>query len=268
VSGYLDGINRLRRKINARTAGWILVAALAVEFPIAMPAGAQRWESVSVGSDHACAVDVNGRAYCWDYNHAAQLGAAIRVQCGVVGESGQRSCYPVPSETEPLAVGGSTRFASVSAGEYVTCGLDRAAKAYCWGSAMGDSTGYADRCLEQRPCSFAPVPLVPERAFTALNMDYRCGIGAGGEAVCWLNPASPREKLASGWPGLRVAAVDGDPGTENACAVLRDGRIIAAVRARSGCGAAACAICCRAPLPWTAASGSSRWWWRTTGRAR
>jgi alpha-tubulin suppressor-like RCC1 family protein len=189
-------------------------------------ASAQRWASVSVGSDHACAVDVDGRAYCWGYNHAAQLGARTEEHCGIVGESGHRSCYPVPSETEPRAVVGSIRFASVSAGRYATCGISRQQRLFCWGAAMGDSAGYADRCLEKRPCSFAPVPLDAGRAFARVNMDYRCGISADGEAVCWPDPTNSGERQVGGWPGLRLAYVDGEPGSENACAVLRDGRAV------------------------------------------
>jgi hypothetical protein len=191
-----------------------------------LPLRAQRWASVSVGDDHACALDVEGRAFCWGYNHAAQLGARTEVHCGIVGESGHRSCYPVASETEPLPVGGSARFASISAGRYVTCALDRRSNAFCWGAVLGDSAAYADRCLERHPCSFTPVPVAPARAFSRLNMDYRCGIDAEGTSLCWPDPHSAREKMVSGWPGLRLASVDGYPGTDNACAVLADGRVL------------------------------------------
>ena len=33
-----------------------------------------RWSTVSVGDDHACALDTAGRAFCWGFNHGGQLG--------------------------------------------------------------------------------------------------------------------------------------------------------------------------------------------------
>ncbi len=91
-----------------------------------------RWATVSVGHDHACALDTEGRAFCWGYNHAGQLGGRTIVRCGIVSESGARSCYPVPSDTA-VAVEGGRRFASLSAGEYRTCALDAEGRAFCWG---------------------------------------------------------------------------------------------------------------------------------------
>jgi Regulator of chromosome condensation (RCC1) repeat len=108
----------------------------------------------------------------------------------------------------------------------VTCALSRAGAAYCWGAAMGDSAAYADRCLEDRPCSFAPVPLAAGRAFASLNPAYRCGVSTDGQAVCWANPQGSDAAAPGGFPGLALVAVDGEPGTDNACAVLRSGAVV------------------------------------------
>jgi alpha-tubulin suppressor-like RCC1 family protein len=107
----------LRRLHATAAVGRRTVAAALVALFAVMPAGAQRWASVSVGDDHACALDVDGRAFCWGYNHSAQLGARTETRCGIVGESGHRSCYPVESETRPVAAGGGVPFASIGAGD-------------------------------------------------------------------------------------------------------------------------------------------------------
>lgn len=79
-----------------------ILVILAIVF--AAPAQGQRWASVSVGDDHVCALDMEGRAYCFGDNHAGQIGARTDIRCGIVSESGRRSCYPLPSDSTPLRV--------------------------------------------------------------------------------------------------------------------------------------------------------------------
>jgi Regulator of chromosome condensation (RCC1) repeat len=183
-----------------------------------------RWASVSVGDDHVCALDEQGRAYCFGNNHAGQLGARTQVHCGIVGESGHRSCYPLPSDSTPLRAGGEMRFAAVTAGRYVSCGLDAEGRAFCWGDAMADHAAYRDKCLLQRPCSFAPVPLMPERRFASVAMKPRCALDVEGTAFCWGIDFRTSGRAVTPWPGIALAQVDGESGEERFCATARDGR--------------------------------------------
>jgi hypothetical protein len=227
--------NAVARLVPRLPCALLLLAAAA----LATSAHAQRdrWRAVTVGDDHACALDDAGRAYCWGYNHAAQLGARTPERCGIVGESGHRSCHPAASDTVPLAAGGALRFASLSAGRSLTCGLDREGSAFCWGRPLGDPARYTDRCLERRPCSFAPVPLLPGRRFAALDARARCGADRAGTALCWSGDSGKAAQIPRPWTG-GVTLVAGDPGdaeeTATFCAVRRDGRALCSGEAAFG----------------------------------
>lgn len=81
-------------------------------------AGNQRWETISAGSHHTCAVTTNGAAYCWGENVDGQLG---------ISTMSEEDVY------RPTAVAGGLTFTALSAGGLHTCGLTPAGVAYCWG---------------------------------------------------------------------------------------------------------------------------------------
>jgi Regulator of chromosome condensation (RCC1) repeat len=182
-----------------------------------------RWAQVSVGHDHACALDAAGRAFCWGNNHAAQLGARTPERCGIVGESGHRSCYPTASDT-PVAAGGAMRFQSISAGRSRTCGLSSSGHAFCWGAEASGPTG---TCMTGTPCGALPLPYEPARRFRTLVVGSRvtCGIGVDGEALCSNVLRGDRwwelRALQPVRPGSRAGDVDAfaDWPTENVCVV-------------------------------------------------
>lgn len=200
---------------------WLLPALLL----LAAPLRAQGWVSVSVGDDHVCALDGQGRAYCFGNNHAGQLGARTPAQCGIVSESGRRSCYPQASGSLPLPAGGGMRFAAVTAGRYLSCGVHADGRAYCWGAPIDDPTGYRDECLHNQPCSFAPVPLRPEQRFASMDARSRCAVERAGTALCWSDDRWTSVRAATPWDELEVEQVDGSLETETFCAVARGGRV-------------------------------------------
>jgi alpha-tubulin suppressor-like RCC1 family protein len=97
--------------------------------PVAVADG-HLFASVTAGADHTCGVTTAGSAWCWGFNINGQLGT---------GGSGDDYFVPV-------AVSGDHAFASVSTGDYHTCGVTTAGAAYCWGSndpgALGDGTNH------------------------------------------------------------------------------------------------------------------------------
>lgn len=189
----------------------------------AAPDTAPKWAQVSVGNDHTCALDGIGRAFCWGSNHSAQLGARTPERCGIVGESGHRSCYPTASDT-PVPAGGAMRFESISAGRSRTCGLANGGQAYCWGAEVPGATG---TCLTGTRCSFLPLPYEPARRFRSIEVGSRvtCGVTVEGEALCtnvlrgdrWWDLRAMEPLRA----GIRARDVDGfaDWPTENLCLV-------------------------------------------------
>lgn len=217
----------MTRRLAAALGALLLLPALAAA-PAPDVRQAPRWASVTVGDDHACALDAAGQAFCWGNNHAGQLGARTPVRCGIIGESGRRGCYPTASDTLPLPVLGGHRFAALSAGRYLTCGIEPEGALLCWGSPLGDTAAYADRCLLDRPCSFAPVRPAPGRRFAAVNAARRCAVDVAGALLCWDGRTGVAVPLPEPWARLPVAGVDGDddvPVQPTFCAAARDGRV-------------------------------------------
>jgi alpha-tubulin suppressor-like RCC1 family protein len=91
--------------------------------PVRVAGQTEPYDAISTGGDHTCALDYEGKAYCWGGNAAGELGNGTTT----------------PSAT-PVAVAGNLRFSSISAGEGVggggfTCGVTKfTGDAYCWGA--------------------------------------------------------------------------------------------------------------------------------------
>ena len=120
---------------------------------------------VAVGSDHTCALDDNGVAYCWGHNDSGQLGDNSTTDRNV-----------------PTQVAGGLRFANIVAGGSVTCALTSGSAAYCWGSnafgAIGDGT---------QTNRLVPTPVSGGLQFAqiATGGQVTCGLTSGGVAYCW-----------------------------------------------------------------------------------
>jgi alpha-tubulin suppressor-like RCC1 family protein len=140
----------------------------------------QSFASVSAGREHACALDAEGRAYCWGSNAFGQLGIGAE----------DTLAHP-----EPAAVAGGLRFRTLSSGGAVTCGIATDDRAYCWGrndrGQLGDGTT-ADRAM--------PAQVFGGLAFTSISVSlgdtslvpvghpavgHSCGITKTEEAYCW-----------------------------------------------------------------------------------
>jgi alpha-tubulin suppressor-like RCC1 family protein len=91
-------------------------------------AGDRRFDNLSAGTAHTCAVTRGHRGVCWGANGAGQLGNGANF----------RRATPTP-----LAV--DLQLGPVSAGFGFTCGVTTGDRAYCWGSnfygQLGDGTG-------------------------------------------------------------------------------------------------------------------------------
>jgi alpha-tubulin suppressor-like RCC1 family protein len=79
--------------------------------------------SVTTGQYHACALDLNGAAYCWGNGNYGQLGNGLPPSGGA-GISSNRA----------TPVTGGLTFRAIAAGERHTCGIGTNNKIYCWGS--------------------------------------------------------------------------------------------------------------------------------------
>jgi alpha-tubulin suppressor-like RCC1 family protein len=164
---------------------------------------------LSAGIGHTCALDTDGAAYCWGWNHSGQLG---------VGDRNDR--------LTPTPVAGGLRFASIQAGASHACGLTFAGESYCWGSnnrgALGIGT-FDDALVPAR---------LPTHVFRALDLgaNFSVALTPEGLARSWGENNggklgdSTREHRATPvrvTRDLRYQSVSA--GNEHACALDPDG---------------------------------------------
>lgn len=125
--------------------------------------GGHVFRSVVTGTDHSCAIDGSGAAWCWGASSA--LGSAPSV--------------PDYAGT-PQRVSGGHLFASIASGQLHTCGLTADGETWCWGQnyagELGDGT-YSP--------SNVPVRVQTSARFATLAHRATCGLTADGQAWCW-----------------------------------------------------------------------------------
>ncbi|MEM9073642.1 MAG: hypothetical protein AAGE52_34450 [Myxococcota bacterium] len=97
------------------------------------------WGFLDVGREHACALTVDGEAFCWGNNDRAQCGA-----------------LDPDAVDRPNAITQPEPFVAIAAGNRVSCAIGRSGLAYCWGTNEFEQLG-PDRSL-----SPAPLPIVLE----------------------------------------------------------------------------------------------------------
>ena len=149
-----------------------------------------RFETISSGGSHTCAVTGAGEIHCWGNNQVGQLGDGSR-----------------EIRTLPVAVASTERFATISAGLDHTCALTETGLAYCWGwnasGQLGDGSG--DQSPKLVPTLVAVVPALQSISAGAA---HSCGLGVDGVAYCWGDNLGGRLGAEAGepsWLPIRVA---------------------------------------------------------------
>ncbi len=146
--------------------------------------GGLRFREVSAGFLHTCALDTEGRAYCWGSDEYGQLGVGSRA-----------------GSAAPVAVVGGHTFQFLSSGATHTCGLAEGI-AYCWGGnwhgQIGDGTLAGDS--ETPCCRKAPVEVRTEVRFSMISTGgiSTCAVGTDRHAYCWGNGSDGRLGIHSG----------------------------------------------------------------------
>jgi alpha-tubulin suppressor-like RCC1 family protein len=83
--------------------------------------GGQQLHGVSAGSNHACALDVNGKAWCWGDGWYGQLGQGASIRFSAT-----------PVQVDETHTGAHT-FRAIAAGGRHTCAIGTDNHIYCWG---------------------------------------------------------------------------------------------------------------------------------------
>lgn len=150
-----------------------------------------KWKSVSVGGGYVLAIDTSGKAFGWGLYESIGTDAASG---GSIG-SGKPLCYNLKTqkfckaanddykktEKKPVPVAGGRKWASVSAGGGLSCGVEAStAKGYCWGYGTGEALSLGS------PQTNTPKLIDSSKwAYIKVGGSVRCGIKIDGSLWCW-----------------------------------------------------------------------------------
>ena len=115
-------------------------------------------KSLSVGLQHACALNEAGTVTCWGDAHWGQLGAE-----------------PPADAFQVQVISGLPPLAELAAGASFSCGRAAAGSVWCWGGQLWGVYGPAAR----------QVPGVVDAVGLTLEGDRACARLAGGDVTCW-----------------------------------------------------------------------------------
>ena len=119
-------------------------------------------QSMAMGEDHTCVINVDRDLYCWGDNSDGQLGT---------GNTNNRA---TPTPVSKSGVLSGLTILSVSASESHTCVLASDNYAYCWGDNSDGQLGLpggSDRTLAELVPGFSPLVEGPPSA-TADNLSW------------------------------------------------------------------------------------------------
>ncbi len=213
-----------------------------------------RWESVSAGGWHTCAVDADLASVCWGFNEdtfynytgqAVPPGGSFRsVSAGLLHNCAIRTdqslaCWGDDSEYQSDPPRGE--FRSVSAGLYHTCAVDTDYYVECWGSNqygksappdgefLSVSAGGSHTCgvrlggsVECWGYDLRGQATPPDGPFTEVSagLAHTCGLRRNGSVVCWGHGDDRRLEVPEGqFSSISV-------GFEHSCGLKTDGSVV------------------------------------------
>ena len=124
-------------------------------------------KGITAGSDHTCAILLDGRVQCWGDNARGQLGDGTR-----------------EDRTSPVLVSNLRDvIATVAAGRFHTCALAIDGDLYCWGTNNRGQLGNGTLESSRTPLRVLGVP-GDAIALTA-GLDHACAIFKSNQIYCW-----------------------------------------------------------------------------------
>jgi alpha-tubulin suppressor-like RCC1 family protein len=220
-----------------------------------------KFQQISAGGQHTCALALDSRIFCWGDNLRGQLGdpnvrqSALPVEalstaaftavgsggahtCGLRGD-GALFCWG-SNEVGQLAMGGggvgvptqinsALRFASFATGDRRTCGRTADGAGYCWGATWVERRNG----IEITRTQVAPLRFAPTISFQAVSVGVgtTCAISIDFASYCW--EANPTGGIGDGTTSgsLTPIAVSSQrrfvaisPGRRHTCAIADVGQ--------------------------------------------
>jgi alpha-tubulin suppressor-like RCC1 family protein len=168
-AAYCWGNNQYGQLGNAATLNSNVPVAVDAA---ALPAG-QTITQISAGVVHTCALDSAGTAYCWGWNAYGQLGDGRTTDSSV-----------------PVAVAGplpGANLSQITAGAYVTCALDAAGAAFCWGYNVYGELGDGANSNADVPVAVDTSGVLAGKTLTQINASWyhACAVDTAGAVFCW-----------------------------------------------------------------------------------
>lgn len=215
------GQNGAEGRLGLAQLGADVISATPVRVPNTGPDGIRAKQLASFGR-HTCALDVNGKAFCWGGNGWGALGVSTVAQSATpvpvaggltfrdIAVGSEHSCaltaagamycwghndwrqfaMNTPAMAEaPVAVAPDLTFASLTVGATFTCGITTAAQAYCWGYNGWGNLGDAKSISYGNTWSVAPSIVAGNRSWTQIGAGqiHSCGLTTAGQGFCWGN---------------------------------------------------------------------------------
>jgi alpha-tubulin suppressor-like RCC1 family protein len=146
--------------------------------PIAVqcPAGEVcKFRSLAAGGDHTCAVDTNGKAWCWGEEFTPATGPS---SFGVLAKHTHRRI------TAANALGVPATFVGIDTNVAHTCAVSAAQDVYCWGANFSGELGVP--MTIQSTSSAQLVPTGTRYKSVTVGMTHSCAVHANADlADCW-----------------------------------------------------------------------------------
>lgn len=143
--------------------------------------------SISSGSNHTCALDLEGRVYCWGAGGSGQLGDGISATSG---NDDHFRDFPISVNTTMHLK--DKKLISISAGGSHTCGIDIDGAAYCWGDGMLGQIGRQLAVGSTLIDSSYPVDVDMSGVLNGKKLAqisaggaHTCALDTKGKAYCW-----------------------------------------------------------------------------------
>ena len=136
--------------------------------PVPVPALGWQNHAISAGFYHSCALDRNGRAFCWGYNSWGQLG------------DGTTIARLTPTRVQTPRRG----MTDITTGSEHSCAITRPGRVICWGrdssGQLGDGSGTVQLTpVRARTRSGRPIQAVSGRGL------HSCAVLSVGVVRCW-----------------------------------------------------------------------------------
>jgi len=174
--------------------------------------------AISAGSEHTCALTVDGAVKCWGFNSYGALGDGTTTG----------------SATPVNVVGLVSGVSAISAGGEHTCALTSTGEVKCWGYNTGQDDHQSDGMNDE--FSAIPVDVIGlTKGATAISVGggHNCALTGQGEVKCWgLNRSG---ELGDGTTTDSIAPVTGSglkrgisgiaAGEAHTCALTVDDRV-------------------------------------------